>query len=261
MPVARGDAILFVAPRERRLLNSIEKATKNKIELMEQPTAKSINEKRIRKFNQGISAALNHKEVSFYAQLIEQYRKEHDIPTLKIAAALAVLAQGDTPLLLEDRPAPRTERSSRSERQKQGGFESGKNRREHKSSKKKSSLPDHEMERYRIEVGHNHDVKPANIVGAIANEADIDAKYIGQIDIYDDHSHVDLPEGMPKELFKMLKKVWVSGQQLKISKVKKHARASEFEQRGRTGSPSSNRRTNPKKPNKSKKPARSGKTR
>ena len=73
------------------------------------------------------------------------------------------------------------------------------------------------MDRYRIEVGHNHEVKPGNIVGAIANEADIESKYIGRISIYDDHSTIDLPENMPKEVLNTLKKVWVSGQQLKIS--------------------------------------------
>ena len=73
------------------------------------------------------------------------------------------------------------------------------------------------METYRIEVGKVHGVKPANIVGAIANEAGIEAKYIGRIDIHDDYSTLDLPEGMPKELFKQLKSVTVSGQQLRIS--------------------------------------------
>ena len=221
----QGDAILFVAPRERRLLYSIERATNNKIELMEQPSTKSINDKRITNFHQTITDALNNKEVTFYAELIEQYRKEHDIPTLKIAAALAILAQGDTPLLLEERPSRKPERSRRSDRNNTSESGSKRSRPERESSKKKQvqSLPDHEMERYRIEVGHDHDVKPGNIVGAIANEADIDAKYIGQISIYDDHSLVDLPEGMPKELFKTLKKVWVSGQQLKISKLEKQA--------------------------------------
>ena len=229
----QGDAILFVAPRERRLLYSIEKATKNKIELMEQPSAKSINEKRITNFNQSISESLKDKELSFYAELIEQYRKEHDIPTLKIAAALAVLAQGDTPLLLDERSTSRAQNPRRSDRNKAGDFESKNKRRERAPVKKKSTPPEHDMERYRIEVGHDHDVKPGNIVGAIANEADIDGKYIGQINIYDDHSLVDLPEGMPKELFKSLKKVWVSGQQLKITKVKKQVSADKFPRRER----------------------------
>lgn len=60
---------------------------------------------------------------------------------------------------------------------------------------------------------------PGNIVGAIANEAGIESQYIGRINIYDDYSLVDLPEGMPKEIFNELKKVWVVGQQLKISRL------------------------------------------
>ena len=73
------------------------------------------------------------------------------------------------------------------------------------------------MERYRLEVGHKHEVKPGNIVGAIANEAGLESKHIGRIDIHDDFSVVDLPSGMPKDIFNTLKKTWVSGTQLKIS--------------------------------------------
>ena len=75
------------------------------------------------------------------------------------------------------------------------------------------------MERFRVEVGLEHGVKPGNIVGAIANEAEIESEYIGRIEIFDDHSTVQLPEGMPKEIFKHLKSVWVSGQRLQISRL------------------------------------------
>jgi ATP-dependent RNA helicase DeaD len=78
---------------------------------------------------------------------------------------------------------------------------------------------DVDMQTYRIEVGNAHGVKPGNIVGAIANEAGLDAKYIGRIEIFDDYSVLDLPDGMPKELFEQLKTVWVAGQQLRISHV------------------------------------------
>ena len=81
-------------------------------------------------------------------------------------------------------------------------------------------MPEKGMDRFRIEVGHKDLVKPGNIVGAIANEAEIDAEHIGSIKIYEDHSTVDLPEGMPKEIFKHLKSVWVSGQRLQISRLK-----------------------------------------
>ena len=77
------------------------------------------------------------------------------------------------------------------------------------------------MECFRLEVGHNHSVKIKNIVGAIANESGLDSQHIGRVNIYDDHSEIDLPEGMPKDVFKDLKKVWVSGKQLNISAIKK----------------------------------------
>jgi ATP-dependent RNA helicase DeaD len=85
------------------------------------------------------------------------------------------------------------------------------------------------METFRIEVGHMHQVKPGNIVGAIANEAGIDSAQIGRIEIFEDFSTVDLPQGMPQEVFFALQKVWVSGRQLKIAKA----------EGGRSGGPSS----------------------
>ncbi|MCA9022866.1 MAG: DbpA RNA binding domain-containing protein, partial [Planctomycetaceae bacterium] len=82
-----------------------------------------------------------------------------------------------------------------------------------------SEAPEEGMERFRLQVGRSHGVKPGNIVGAIANEANLDSQYIGRIDIFDDYSTVDLPEGMPRNIFRALKNVWVSGQQLRISRL------------------------------------------
>jgi len=222
-----GDAILFVAPREKRMLYAIEKATKKKIDRMELPSTEVINDKRIDKFKQRITDTLANEDLTLFAQLVEQYEQEHNVPSMEIAAALAQLLQGDTPLLLQNKPQRKTKGGrdkddwdkNREERPRRD--RSGRERPAHKERERaprRESLPPEEgMERYRIEVGHDHSVKPGNIVGAIANEADIESKYIGRIDIHDDFSLVDLPEGMPKELLYTLKKVWVSGQQLKIS--------------------------------------------
>jgi ATP-dependent RNA helicase DeaD len=87
------------------------------------------------------------------------------------------------------------------------------------------------MQTYRIEVGHQHGVKPANIVGAIANEAQMDSQHIGRIEIFDDHSLVDLPEGMPKELYRELQKVWVAGQQLRLSRIESGGGAAKTSER------------------------------
>ncbi|MCK5091027.1 MAG: DbpA RNA binding domain-containing protein, partial [Gammaproteobacteria bacterium] len=222
---------------EKRMLNAIEKATRQKIEMMELPSTELINDQRIAKFKQRITDTLANEDLGLFTQLIEQYQHEHNVPAQEIAAALAQLAQGKTPLLLQNKPqrkadkswnkeeGPRNNRPDRKPVRKEhirkvDSRSQGKDNRP-RDSKPKDSRPKEGMVRYRIEVGHNHDVKPGNIVGAIANEAGIDGQHIGHIDIQDNYSLVDLPEGMPKEIFKDLKKVWVSGQQLKISRLTK----------------------------------------
>lgn len=204
-----GEAILFVAPREKNMLYAIERATKQKIELMDLPSTEVINDKRIARFKERITDTLAIEELDFFYQLVEQYQQDHNVPALEIAAALAKLTQGNEPLLLTNKP-----------KEKKTTFENKPRKRETSTKHgKTSSALEKGMERFRIEVGHSHGVKPGNIVGAIANEAEIDSKFIGRINIYDDFSTVDLPEGIPSDIICMLKKVWVSGRQLKISRL------------------------------------------
>ena len=119
-----------------------------------------------------------------------------------------------------ERRAEEREKRRDKDRRKTGGPVPAMSRRP-EAGARDVPVPDKGMERFRIEVGYNHGVKPGNIVGAIANEAEIDAEYIGRIDIYDDHATVDMPEGMPREIFKHLKGVWVSGQRLQISRLER----------------------------------------
>jgi len=206
-----GDAILFVAPRERRLLSNIEKATRQKVEEMGLPSTEIINNKRIARFKQRITDTLAAEELSFFIQLMEQYQNEHNVSAIEIAAALAKQVQGETPLLMKNPPKKETERR---ERKDSIDRESGTERK----SKRKAN-PDIEMETYRIEVGKAHGVKPGNIVGAIANETGLDGDHIARIKIEENYSTVELPAGMPKDIFQELKKVRVAGQQLNISRM------------------------------------------
>lgn len=224
----QGDAILFVAPREKRMLGAIERATNKKIEMMELPSTQLINERRIGQFKQSITETIASEDLTLFTDLLEKYQQENETPLLTIAAALARLAQGNTPLLLQNKPVRKAESFTRvDDRDAKGKSRSrppredgGKPRGESRSRPpRQESPPDKGMERFRIEVGHQHEVMPGNIVGAIANEAGLDAQHIGRITIHDDHSTVDLPEDMPEEIFRDLKKVWVSGQTLKISRL------------------------------------------
>ena len=245
----QGDAILFVAPREKRMLHAIERSTNQKIELMELPSTELINDQRIVKFKQRITDTLATEELGQFYQMIEQYQQEHNVPALEIAASLAKLLQGDSPFMLQAKANRRKEveswqdddakprRNRGADRGKERGREHDKGRGKDQDRAPRKELPLEEgMERFRLEVGHNHEVKPNNIVGAIANEAGLDSQHIGRINIYDNYSVIDLPEGMPKDVFSDLKKVWVAGKQLNISLLKNERKSRKSSPRERAGS-------------------------
>jgi ATP-dependent RNA helicase DeaD len=256
----KGEAILFVAPRERGMLRAIERATRQPIEPMQLPSIETVNEQRVSKFLGRITTALESDGLAMFRDLVERYEREQNVPAVEIAAALAKLVQGDMPLLLQAtaeklRPAGfqddsrSREGSERGPRGSRSGFErTGPDRgapreqwtpaparaagprrndgeaifgdeapapRQPREERRESEAG---METFRIEVGHRHGVKPGNIVGAIANEADLESRYIGRIDIRDDHSLIDLPEGMPREVMEHLKRVRVAGQPRRISR-------------------------------------------
>ena len=207
-----GDAILFVSPREKRLLSNIEQATKQKVAEMQLPSTEFINNARITRFKQRITDTLAAEELSFYSQLINQYQVEHDVPAIDIASALAKLLQGNTPLLLKDKDASKKSHKEKEHGQRDQDKDRGPKR-------EKSRAGDVAMELFRIEVGRNDNVKPGNIVGAIANETGIDGDHIARIKIEETYSTVELPAGMPKDLFQALKKVRVVGKALNISRL------------------------------------------
>ena len=222
----KGDAILFVAPREIRMLHSIEKATNQKIEIMELPSTELINDHRITKFKQLITDTLANDELGIFYQMVEQYQKEHNVPSIEIAAALALLLQENSPftfktksnLIKKDENVLKNDAKTFKNLEMKQRRELGKGR--VRAARKKLPM-EKGMECFRLEVGHNHSVKIKNLVEVIANKSGLDRRYIGRVNIYGDYSEIDLPEGMPKDVFKDLKKVWVSGQQLKISTIKK----------------------------------------
>jgi len=225
----KGEAILFIAPRERNMLHAIERATRSGLEPMNLPTVDAVNALRIAKFKLRVSETIAKGEATAFRPVLEQLEAETGLPLIDIAAALASLGQGATPLLLPvkaapiaaaparaerppprtERPPPRTDAPARAEpsRGRQGD-----------RGPRPPSAAGH-METFRIEVGSVHGIKPGTIVGAIANEAGIEGVHIGRVDIREDHSFVDLPEGMPKQVFKQLQKVRVVGRELKISKI------------------------------------------
>lgn len=217
----QGDAILFVSPRERRMLGAIERATRKKIEPLTLPSTDTINNKRIADFKQRITDTINQGDLAFMRGILEQYQNESDLPPLEIAAALATLSLGRRSLLIKPESKTRSERGNqpRQHHQERGARAARDNAKKRDLKVSGMGPADHDMELFRIDVGHDHDVEPRNIVGAIANEAGLDAQNIGRIDIRDNHSIVELPIGMPKPIFADLKKAWVCGRKLNIARV------------------------------------------
>ena len=230
----KGQALLFVAPREKRMLYAIEKATQQKITHCELPSTEDVNSKRSDRFMQKITDTLAAGGLDDYINLVTRYEIDHNVSATDIAAALAKIAQGDTPLLLEKerRPRQKARKQDRSERRqpsegrgrKEHKFERGDKRDRGQSRERDIGPPAKGMERFRIEVGKVHGVKPGNIVGAIANEGGLEGRYINHVNIHEDYSTVDLPIGMPNEIFRDLKKARVAGQQLRISRMKNKPR-------------------------------------
>jgi ATP-dependent RNA helicase DeaD len=224
-----GEAISFVTPREQHWLRRIEQATKQKIKMMELPSTDMINDKRVARFKQNITDALAREGLELYQKLIEDYQLEHNIPATEIAAALAKLVQGKEPLLLREIPPGKREDKRHIEKGRNNtrGRNDPRRREDVTENRRSQHNKGHErkreegMQTYRIEVGSEHEVLPGNIVGAIANEAGLDSKNIGRIEIRENYSLVDLPEGMPKEVFNDLKKAWIAGQRLNISLLNK----------------------------------------
>jgi ATP-dependent RNA helicase DeaD len=220
-----GEAILFVTNREQRLLSMIERVTGKKIERMHMPTAETINQDRIQRFKQKITDTLENEDVDLFNSIIEEYQTETGRSAIEVATALAKISQGSEPFFVKPMKQEKNDRSSNKDRSR--GKENTRSRDRGRNSdsgkdrerRPRQSTPDRDMERFRIEVGNNHDVKVNNIVGAIANEAGVDSQYIKNVTIHDNYSTLDLPIGMPRELFRELKKVWVAKQQLNISRL------------------------------------------
>ncbi len=217
-----GRAILFVTPKERHLLRSIEKMTQQKIEPLVLPSNAEINQQRVGRFKQKVMDTLQNADLSSCLPIVRELVEESDADPLELAAALMKMQQGNEPLLISER-APRIDQAERAERRPRDGSEERERpRRDKPVDLQPRPLKDHpgiEMCRYRLEVGYADGVKPGNIVGAIANEAELDSQYIGNIDIHDDFTLVDLPDGMPKEVMQILRKARVAGKPLNIRPV------------------------------------------
>jgi ATP-dependent RNA helicase DeaD len=205
-----GTAILFVSPRETRMLRAIEAATRQPIEALKIPSIEDISDRRITQFKQLLAETIESQDLSFFEGLIHHYQKDHNQDFNEIAAALAFLVQRDRPLPpaeMDFADIPTTAAQGKGQKVRE---------------KRDRNIPsDMNMQSFRVEVGRRHGVLPKHIVGAIANEAGLESSYIGHIKLFDNFSTIDLPQGMPQEVFNHLRQIKVCGHPLKLSLDKK----------------------------------------
>lgn len=224
-----GEAVILLSNSQRYKLKQIERLTKQPIEVVPPPSVKQINEVRVQKFKDQITEVVSAEDTALLQNILAEYAAETGMSLEVIAAALAFMNQKGRSFFAEELTGQRdrknrTDRTDRDERdgrrERDRGERSG-GRREDRGARpqRRAGRVEAGMDRYRIEVGRDDGVKPGNIVGAIANEAGIEGQYIGPINIYDAYSTIDLPEGMPRDVYQTLQKVRVTGKQLRLRRA------------------------------------------
>ena len=214
-----GEAVLFVTPRERRFIRNLERATGQPIEAIEVPGNTAINQGRLDRLRKRLSEAAetgrkDPDETALLLELMQRVAGELELSTEQLAMAALNLAIGPDALLRkgDDDWIQNTRRIERDR-----GGERGDRRGERRDRAPRA--PEQDMQRYRVEVGHRDRVKPGNLVGAIAGETGLQGRRIGRIQIFDNHSLVDLPKGMPEDVFNNLRRLRVMNRELQISQA------------------------------------------
>ncbi|WP_100813402.1 DEAD/DEAH box helicase [Microbacterium lacus] len=211
-----GAAISFVTPRERRMLTSIERATRQPLTEMKLPSVDDVNATRLTRFDDAITTALaDPAQIGLFRDIVAHYVEHHDVPEADVAAALAVVAQGDTPLLLDPdaAPEPRFARDSQ-DRPERGGRD--RNERSDRGPRSGARTGGGARTTYRIAVGRRHKVEPRQIVGALANEGGLRREDFGAIQIRPDFSLVELPADLPRDTLKRLENTRISGKLIEL---------------------------------------------
>ncbi len=211
-----GEAVLFVTPRERRFIRNLERATGQPIESMEVPGNTAINQGRLDRLRKRLSEAAQTQrpdadEAALLQELMQRVATELELSPEQLAMAALSLAIGNDALLRKG-DDDWIKNTRRNDRDRNSGDR-------HERRERPARAPEENMQRYRVEVGHRDRVKPGNLVGAIAGETGLQGRMIGRIQIFDNYSLVDLPKGMPEEVFNSLRSLKVMSRELQISKA------------------------------------------
>ncbi|MET0928140.1 MAG: DEAD/DEAH box helicase [Aeromicrobium sp.] len=210
-----GEAILFVTPRERRMLSAIEKVSGRPVEEMSVPSAEEVNERRSGKFAQAITSSMGSPQFHAFRTLVEEYVAENDVSMTDAAAALAVMSQSDKDFFLRPDP-PKTKQAPRDRDRDRD--DAGDPRRKPAGFDRSDRLPAEGAAVYRVAVGKRHKVGPSAIVGALANEGSLKRSDFGKITIGQEHTLVELPADLPDAVFEALANTRISGKLIDLQR-------------------------------------------
>lgn len=231
-----GMSIAFVRPREMYSLRHYERLTSGTVNMYELPNIQELGKKRIERARVEMAGIVETKDIASMREIVEAMANESELSMLDLAAALLYQKQLKQPLQPKEDPKPRRDARERSSNDRNGRDRNDRGRdsrrdnradrgdrngsrgsRDEKPRKAKVNRNDVDWQTYRLEVGKEHGARPGDIVGAIANEISLDSSYIGAINLHDKHSFVQLPKGIPADLFKQLQGVRVRRQPLSIT--------------------------------------------
>lgn len=228
-----GRALLFVENRERRLLRNIERTMKLTIPEVDLPAGELLEKRRLANFIIKVNQQLESSDLEQYRALLPKLQATEDQDIETLAAALLKMAQGGRSLIVPP-DAPKRQKREFRERDERGGRDSRDSRGERgrrdggrfgdEKPARRERRDVGDMDLYRIDVGRNDGIEVRHIVGAIANEGDISSRYIGNIKLFDDHSMIELPKGMPKEMLQHFVKTRVLNKPMNMQFVSEVAK-------------------------------------
>jgi ATP-dependent RNA helicase DeaD len=197
-----GKAVMFITPRQKRMLRDIERFTGQRIEPVKMPTKANIAAHRVALFKERILSTLEGEDLDLYMNLVQELAEESGRDVAEIAAAAARLARGDRPLEVVIEPVPADNASQRDG-----------------------------MVRLLIDAGRTSGVRPADIVGAIANEADIPGRSIGDIEIHDRFTFVSVPAQYLNQVLERMDGATIRSQEanIRVATTRDHSSFAEKE--------------------------------
>ena len=219
-----GIAFSFVVGREVYKLRDIQRYCKTKIIPQAVPSLDDITEIKAEKILEQAGCVMNEMDLSPIVHILEKKLLEEDYTSLELAAALLRMHMGESneDIIIDSRPARSLDdldswggKDQRGRRD--GRYGRGRDARGRRSGRGgRGRSQDNGMARLFLNVGRDQNIKPGDVLGAIAGESGISGRMIGSIDMYDKYTFVEVPEDCAGEVLECMKRVKIRGKNVRM---------------------------------------------